>query len=161
MTRRQSESPRLRGPSDSDIRRLVEIEQGSFAAPYYRDHRLTARDFAELMRREKTFFLVAQCERDIVGDLIGELPASPSRRLARLDSIAVDPKWQNRGVGRRLVMSLVSKARCAGYAGVTLEVAAPNLGAQRLFASLGFKKQRRMAGYYGERIDGIRMTLRF
>lgn len=156
-----SSGVRLRRPRNADIPRLVEIERSSFAAWYYRDHRLSARDFADLIKRRKTFFRVAEYRQKVIGDLIGDMTASKSRRLARLDSIAVDPKWQGRSVGRRLAKSFVVKARRAGYYSVVLEVAAPNLAAQHLFTGLGFRKYRKLLKYYSGRVDGIRMTLRF
>lgn len=152
---------RLRRPRDTDIRQLVTIERSAFAARYYRKHRFTAQDFAKLIRRKKTFFLVATHKRKVIANLIGELPATTSRRLARLDSIAVAPTWQSRRIGRRLAMTFVATTRRLGYSGLTLEVAVPNAAAQRLFASLGFRKQRRLPKYYSGRIDGIRMTRRF
>ncbi len=150
---------RFRRPRNADIPRLVEIELRSFFAPQYHNHRLTAENFTEMMKQEKTFLLVAEYGQHIIGDLIGGLPADTSR-LAHLNSIAVDSKWRGRGVGGCLAARLVAKARRAGHAGVSLEVAQSNLRGQRLFTALGFRRQRRLVGYYG-RIDGIRMVLRF
>lgn len=157
----QSVSLTLRRPRTSEICRLVEIERKAFAAQYYRDHRLTARDFARLLGRRRTFFLVAKSKRRLVGDLIGELPASKSKRLARLDSIAVDPKWRTRRIGRRLATRFLAQARRLGYAGVTLEVAVSNRVAQRLFYELGFRRSRRLPRYYSGKIDGFRMIRTF
>lgn len=161
MTRSSAATLKLRRPRISDIPRLVEIERAAFAAGYYREHRLTAADFEMLLRRDKTFFLVAESRRLVVGDLVGDLPLSKAKRLARVDSIAVDPEWGACRIGSRLARRFLAHAHRLGYRGVTLEVAVPNRGAQRFFAGLGFRRLRRLAKYYSGRVDGLRMTYMF
>ena len=152
---------KLRRPRVSDIPRLVEIERAAFAPAYYRQHRLSAADFEALMRRGRTYFLVAEARRRVLGDLVGDLPASKSKRLASLDSIAVDPRWGARHIGSRLARRFLAHARRLGYRGVALEVAVPNHAARRFFSALGFRRIRRLAKYYNGRVDGIRMTRMF
>ena len=161
MTRSSAATLKLRRPRITDIPRLVEIERAAFAAGYYREHRLTAADFEMLLRRDKTFFLVAESRRLVVGDLVGDLSLSKAKRLARLDSIAVDPEWGARRIGSRLARRFLAHAHRLGYRGVTLEVAVPNRGAQRFFSGLGFRRPRRLAKYYNGRVDGLRMTYKF
>ncbi len=91
----------------------------------------------------------------------GDLSLSKAKRLARLDSIAVDPEWGARRIGSRLARRFLAHAHRLGYRGVTLEVAVPNRGAQRFFSGLGFRRPRRLAKYYNGRVDGLRMTYKF
>lgn len=161
MTRSSITTLKLRRPRVTDIPRLVEIERAAFAPAYYREHRLSASDFEALMCRDRTYFLVAEAGRRVVGDLVGDLPASKAKRLARLDSIAVDPRWGARHIGSRLARRFLAHVRRLGYRGVALEVAVPNRAAQRFFSRLGFRRIRRLAKYYNGRVDGIRMTRMF
>ncbi|MBI1340667.1 ribosomal-protein-alanine N-acetyltransferase [bacterium] len=67
-------------------------------------------------------------------------------------TIAVDPGFRGRGVGRRLLDDLIDRARRLGARRVVLEVGAGNIPAIRLYRSLGFVEIARRAGYYvGER----------
>jgi [ribosomal protein S18]-alanine N-acetyltransferase len=150
----------FRRPRSSDIPRLVEIERTAFAEGFYRPHRLGAGDFSALLARKETFFVIAANKNRVVGGLIGDLPRPSSRRHARLDSIAVDPRWQHHNVGRRLARRFIATARRAGYSAVVLEVAVPNLRAQRLFGDLGFVKARRLPKYYNGRVDAVRLVRR-
>ena len=114
MTRSSAATLKLRRPRITDIPRLVEIERAAFAAGYYREHRLTAADFEMLLRRDETFFLVAESRRLVVGDLVGDLSLSKAKRLARLDSIAVDPEWGARRIGSRLARRFLAHAHRLG-----------------------------------------------
>ena len=114
-----------------------------------------------MLTKENMFFLVAEWRGIVVGNIIGDLPAHHSRRRARLDSIAVGPRWQARHIGRQLAVRFLAKARRLGYSGITLEVAVPNRTAQQLFRSLGFEKVRRLKRYYSGQIDAFQMVRRF
>ena len=160
MAHPQSRPLIFRLPSSSDIPRLVKIEQQAFAPAYYRDHRFTAQNFGDFLKREKMFFVAVAYKGQVIGNLIGDLPTNRLKRHARLDSIAVAPKWQHRKIGRRLAARFLAIARRAGYSAVILEVAVPNIGAQKLFRELGFVKQRTLRKYYSGRIDAIRMIRR-
>jgi ribosomal protein S18 acetylase RimI-like enzyme len=57
-----------------------------------------------------------------------------------VERVAVDPRWQGRGVGRALTSSLVDSARAAGVEQLTLDVRGDNVRAARLYESLGFRR---------------------
>lgn len=80
--------------------------------------------------------------------------AGPSRRLigavlatriaqgsAHLAQVAVDPAWQGRGCGVRLVSASLGRLQRRGYATVSLLVADDNAAALRLYTRLGFAPQ--------------------
>ncbi len=151
----------LRKPRKTDIPALVRIERRAFAPRYYRHHRLTASDFADLMKQRHFVFLVAEDRGHVVGNVIGELPRDRMRRFARLDSIAVRPERQHRGLGRHLATRFLARAKNAGYRGAVLEVAVLNISARHLFERLGFHKNRTLPRYYGGRVDALRLVRRF
>jgi ribosomal protein S18 acetylase RimI-like enzyme len=57
---------------------------------------------------------------------------------AHVLSVAVEPEWQSRGVGRALAQAALRRFRQLGIAAVRLEVRPANAGARRLYRSLGF-----------------------
>ncbi len=67
---------------------------------------------------------------------------------AHITNVAVDPAFRRRGLGRRLMLCMMRTARLFGAAMMTLEVRETNLGAQALYAGLGFLREGRRKGYY-------------
>ncbi len=57
---------------------------------------------------------------------------------ARLLSLAVDPDWQNRGIGEQLLETAFQRLRELGRPRVRLEVRPENLPARRLYEKTGF-----------------------
>jgi ribosomal protein S18 acetylase RimI-like enzyme len=55
-------------------------------------------------------------------------------------SLAVDPAWQGRGIGRRLLATALERLRALGAPRVRLEVRPDNLVARRLYESVGFRR---------------------
>lgn len=64
----------------------------------------------------------------------GAAPDCPAHVL----SVAVDPEWQGKGIGRALAQAALRRFRELGITAVRLEVRPANTVAHRLYASLGF-----------------------
>ena len=100
--------------------------------------------------------IVEQSERPVgfcmlsLGDGIGEVVA-----------VAVDPLWQSRGFGKKLMDAIIEDARTMGIRLLVLKTATRNRKAQRLFGSVGFEKATREEGYYirGQSAIGMRKRL--
>ncbi len=69
---------------------------------------------------------------------------------AHVTNLLVDPRVRRRGVGRRLLVALVSAAIEAGARHLTLEVRSTNAPARGLYASLGLAPVGVRPGYYGD-----------
>jgi ribosomal protein S18 acetylase RimI-like enzyme len=82
--------------------------------------------------------------------------------LVDLVAIAVDPKSQQRGIGRALIHYVLDTARrmapMMGIAEVRLSVAEPNTVARRLFESEGFTIVDPAHGFYAGGQRSIRMS---
>jgi len=65
-----------------------------------------------------------------------------------VQTMAVAPAYQGRGLGDRLLTALLDEARCCGKRTVVLEVRADNEVAQRLYARHGFVRTAVRRGYY-------------
>lgn len=108
--------------------------------------------------------LVAEVEGRLVGAL--SFRSGSRRRLAHHGhfGIGVDEPWRGRGVGRALIVSLLDWARQHPLLEkVCLGVFATNVGARRLYESLGFVEEcRRRAEFKmapGEYVDDIQMSM--
>ncbi len=70
-------------------------------------------------------------------------------------SLAVDPPWRRRGVGRQLLDDYLSELRGEGVRRVTLEVRASNRPAQELYRALGMSWEGQRRRYYGDGEDAL------
>lgn len=80
---------------------------------------------------------------------------------AHLVLLAVRPRHQRRGIGRRMTEWLVATATTAGMAAIDVELRAGNSAALALYQASGFAETRRLPGYYRARETAIRMTRTF
>ncbi len=79
---------------------------------------------------------------------------------ADLQTIAVAPRAQGRGLGRELLAAAVAEARRRGCRQVMLEVAHDNETAIALYTRAGFESLGRRRDYYGPGRDALIMRLR-
>jgi ribosomal-protein-alanine N-acetyltransferase len=69
---------------------------------------------------------------------------------AHVTTLAVDPEWQRRKIGTRLLHALIERGREMGAMAVSLEVRTANWQAQRLYGQFGFRPVGVRKGYYQE-----------
>jgi ribosomal-protein-alanine N-acetyltransferase len=67
---------------------------------------------------------------------------------AHILNLCVNEPYRCRGVGRRLLSSLIERAAAAGMADAFLEVRPSNTAAIRLYLALGFEQAGMRRGYY-------------
>ena len=107
-------------------------------------------DFASYIAGRDTLVYVAcDAKRKIAGFAMLRLAADE----AELITIAVEPRWRKKGVGRALMDALLTDLRMTPARRLFLEVAADNPAALRLYARLGFTTISERQGYYA-RPDG-------
>lgn len=95
------------------------------------------------------------------GQVLGYAGVAVNRPVADIQTIAVAPTAQGKGVGRLLLRQLLRHAHAAGAREALLEVRADNTSAQRLYGALGFTRIAVRRGYYQPAgIDAIVMRLR-
>ncbi len=92
------------------------------------------------------------------GFAIGRIAADEAEIL----SIGVSAPFQRRGIGRRLVEGLSRAVKASGANRLFLEVAADNLPACSMYASLGFMEVGKRPGYYkrreGTTVDALTLS---
>ncbi|HXE72626.1 MAG TPA: ribosomal protein S18-alanine N-acetyltransferase [Candidatus Nitrosotenuis sp.] len=76
---------------------------------------------------------------------------------AHITTLAVDPAWRGRGVGRRLFWHLMDTVVRQGARWATLEVNQTNQVAIRLYQEFGFSQVGLRKNYYEQREDAVVM----
>lgn len=138
---------------------LLAIERQCFNVYYYDYYMLDRRDFEFYLDDTDSLFFVAAQEGHVVGDILGPVDLWRDPPSAHIDSIAVLPQAQNRGIGSLLLESFTREARRQGCQRVTLEVATANEIGLAFFARHGFRKIRPLPDYYGKGLPGLFMAL--
>ncbi|MDT8368538.1 MAG: ribosomal protein S18-alanine N-acetyltransferase [Longimicrobiales bacterium] len=119
---------RIRRMEARDIARVVELESAAFTSPWH------AHTFHRLLDREGSELLVVEIEDKLVGYAVLWCVVDQ----AELANIAVDPEWQRRGIGSRLLETVLERARARGVIELFLEVRAGNRVARELYHRRGF-----------------------
>lgn len=133
-----------------DLGALVRLEGASFTADAF-----SRRQLRHLAFHAQGRCLVVRSEEGIAG-YISLLWRERCRNL-RIYSIAVDPSFRGRGVGRQLLDAAAGYARERGLDTLSLEVHTTNRAALALYESYGFRRAALLKDYYGAGDDGLRM----
>lgn len=101
---------------------------------------------SEMNQRSTRCYLVARSRREVVG-YAGLMMSLDD---AHVTTLAVDPGWQRRRVGARLLLALTRESLARGAQNLTLEVRAGNSAARDLYRRFGFEAVGVRKGYYAE-----------
>ncbi|ABG42656.1 GCN5-related N-acetyltransferase [Paraglaciecola sp. T6c] len=142
----------IRNARVNDIAQLVELENASFQSD-----RLSQRRFMHWLKATDSHrvFMVATDGENVLA--YGLVIMRKGTRLARLYSIAVSITAQGMGVGRKLLLALEQQTLEQDKLFMRLEVATNNIGAIKLYESLGYRSFGTYANYYEGSIDALRM----
>ncbi|MCF6461246.1 ribosomal protein S18-alanine N-acetyltransferase [Clostridium sp. Cult3] len=129
----------VREMQESDIDRIVEIEQESFSPPWSREAFLL-----ELTRNILAKYIVVEVEGRVVGYggiwlIIDE---------GHITNIAVDKEYRGLGLGNKLLEGLIQLCIDRDIKAITLEVRKSNEIAKGLYKKYGFKEYGVRPGYY-------------
>ena len=75
--------------------------------------------------------------------------------------LAVDTNYRRLGLGRKLVMKTIEQMRDSGANEVILETEITNTAALKLYESIGFLRDKRLASYYLNGNDAFKLKLMF
>jgi ribosomal-protein-alanine N-acetyltransferase len=100
----------------------------------------------ELAMPESREYLVARVGSQVVGYAGMMLVVDEGH----ITTISVDPAWQRRGIGRRMLLQLARRGIERGVRQLTLEVRVGNTGAQALYQAFGFAPAGVRKAYYVE-----------
>jgi ribosomal protein S18 acetylase RimI-like enzyme len=143
----------LREVRTGDLDALVRLEAAAF-----RTDRFSRRSFRHWIGGGKRAFLVATVDDTLAGYIL--VIYHRGTRLARLYSIAIDPRFRGSGIARRLIEAGERVASDDNRFIMRLEVASDNYPAIALYESLGYQTFGRYRDYYDDHSDAIRMQKR-
>lgn len=111
--------------------------------------------FDELAQVDTRRYVVAEAGGQIVA-YAGLLCIEP---IADIQTIAVVPEFEGRGIGSAILTELIEEARRRGATEVLLEVRADNPRAQALYVRFGFEQIHVRRRYYRDGTDALIMRL--
>ena len=123
------------------VREVLMIEREVYPRPWS-----AALFFSEISQRKTRHYIVATAGKELVG--YGGLMVHADE--GHITTIAVDPDWQHRKIGARVMLDLVGEARVRSARTLGLEVRVANWPAQRLYAWFGFRPVGIRKNYYAE-----------
>lgn len=133
----------------ADIEALIRLEE-----PFPSD-RISRRSFRHLLTRGHADVLVFSHGADVAGDVV--VLYRRRCRSARLYSLIVDPRHQQRGIARTLLAAAEHAARSRGMQHMTLEVRPDNRAAVRLYQQSGYVVLKNIENYYEDHSAALRM----
>ena len=134
------------------IAELLPIEQELFAPEPWSERLF----WSELGQLDTRHYLVALSDGAVAG--YGGLCDYPDE--AFIQTLAVAPAAQRKGVATQLLLALLAEADRRGQRTVSLEVRADNAGAQQLYRRHGFTRTGLRRGYYPGNVDAWVLTRR-
>ena len=142
---------RIRKMTVDDIPAVVDLDQKSFSLPW------PERSFRfELTDNPASRCWVAELDGKIVGMIVVWLIIDE----AHVATVATDPEYRRRGVGRRLLAHALRHMMKDGARSSFLEVRASNTAAQEMYRKFGYEATGRRYHYYRDNDeDAILMNL--
>ena len=141
----------IRPASFDDISSIVEIENKTNQMPWSKAQFLTSMEVGH-------YSVVMHKDSDILGFAI----YSPIIPESHLLNIAIDPAYQGKGLGDKLLQQIILQNRTIGVKTISLEVRVSNLPAINLYEKRGFHKDAIRPDYYSgsPKEDALLMSLK-
>jgi len=141
----------IRPASFDDISSIVEIENKTNQMPWSKAQFLSSMEVGH-------YSVVMHTDSDILGFAI----YSPIIPESHLLNIAIDPAYQGKGLGDKLLQQIILQNRTIGVKTISLEVRVSNLPAINLYEKRGFHKDAIRPDYYSgsPKEDALLMSLK-
>ncbi|QDA32080.1 ribosomal-protein-alanine N-acetyltransferase [Thermococcus indicus] len=133
-----------------DIPEVMRIERESFREDYPRGV------FLVFLENNPDTFLVAEYNGKVIGYVMGYLRPDLEGHIM---SIAVDPAYRGNGIGSALLTEVIERLINRGARYIGLEVRVSNENAIKLYERFGFRRIKRIIGYYADGEDAYYMLL--
>jgi len=143
----------VRAATQGDVDAIVALEAAVFAGD-----RLSRRALQRFVAAAHKPVMVARRADGLAGYALVSL--RKGGRTCRIYSLAVDPCYSRRGVGRELVHACERYARAHGCEALRLEVRYDNAPAIALYRGLGYEEFDRFSQYYSDGAEALRLQKR-
>ncbi len=140
-------TPETRPMRNSDLDRVMAIEEVSFSTPWSRT------SFRNLMGRGDADLWVTTVDGQLVGYSVVWYVGDESE----LGNLAMSPDWRRRGLGRWQLDRVLERALEQGARRIFLEVRVSNRGAQDLYERSGFVQVGIRRRYYRQPAEDARI----
>jgi ribosomal-protein-alanine N-acetyltransferase len=155
VTQGRRTDAKLRRGRQGDLEALVALEHALFDSRLFAGHLISRASFRRLLDSPSATLILAKAHAQIAGYLLVLYRANS--RAARIYSIGVAARFRRRGLARRLVTAAEKDAVKRGHKAMRLEVRADDRGTFALYESSGYHRIGRAPGYYGGRVDALRL----
>lgn len=143
-----TESIKIRQMTLDDLDNIMEVEQLSFSVPWSRE------SFeGEVLQNKAAVYLVAQCDDRVIGYVGVWLIIDEGH----ITNVAVHPAFRNKGIGKKLLKTMIEFSNNLNITKLTLEVRPSNAYALKLYEGFGFKPAGVRPGYYSNGEDAVIM----
>ena len=132
-----------------DLDAIARLENESFDTD-----RVSRRSLREFLRAKHRPVVAATIDGELAGYALVAL--RKYARAVRIYSLAVDPRFARRGVGRALLKACEAYGRRHGRSALTLEVRYDNAAAIALYEASGFRQFGEHAHYYADGATALR-----
>jgi ribosomal protein S18 acetylase RimI-like enzyme len=139
----------IRPAEINDLNTLIDIENRCFETD-----RITRRSFRHLLTRGNAETLVEEIDGKIAGYVM--VLFHTGTLLARLYSLAVNPQFQNRGVGGRLIAAAEQEVTNYDCITMRLEIRKDNQASINLFKKCKYRQFDILLDYYEDHMDALR-----
>jgi ribosomal-protein-alanine N-acetyltransferase len=140
----------IRPMVEADLPQILEIERATFASPW------SERSFVKDLHDKRSFCIVPEVEGNVGGYAIAWFVVDE----LHIANLAVRPEYRRKGLGRKLLESLLQEARRRETRLVTLEVRMSNVPAIELYHRYGFRDVALRRRYYEpDKEDALVMVL--
>lgn len=133
-----------------DIGEVMKIERESFREAYPRGI------FLVFLETNPDTFLVAEYNGRVIGYVMAYLRPDLEGHIM---SIAVDKRYRGNGIGSALLTEAIERLIERGARYIGLEVRVSNEKAIKLYERFGFRRVKRIIGYYSDSEDAYYMLL--
>lgn len=130
--------PGIRGIITRDYPVISGIDQAAYVDPW------SVKDIGRVLKQRNVIGNLIEDDGRIKGYVIYEFHADRIEILR----LAVDPAWQLRGVGRRLIAKLVGKLTEEGRSRLEIRVREGNLDGQIFLRNRGFRATKVIRGHF-------------
>ena len=134
---------KIRRLQSEDVEPVSILESKAFSMPW------SAKDFAKLIEDNKSLYLVAELDGEIVGccgvtDICGD---------GDVNNVMVAEEYRGRGIAQALMSELLLQGEAIGIENFTLEVRVSNAPAIRVYEKLGFVSEGIRPRFYEKPVE--------